>query len=133
MTADAVYVLEHPRAPLGILGDIGIGPYLRVRKIGPDGREMTLATRWGRYSQPLAIATVLIVGAVLLIMRSPRAYIATATGAPSLKPAISGYRQKSPLHDYRMKRGISSQRASLSLNRWSDTEQRSQNRYPSRL
>ena len=70
VTADGVYVLEHPRAPLGILGDIGIGPYLRVRRFGPDGRGMILATRWGRHSQRLAIATVLIVGAVFSIRRS---------------------------------------------------------------
>jgi len=65
VTADGVYVLEHPRAPLGILGDLGAGPYLRVRKFGADSRAVTLTTRWGRLSQEVAGAAVLIAGAVL--------------------------------------------------------------------
>ncbi|HEY0024569.1 MAG TPA: hypothetical protein VGB24_16765 [Longimicrobium sp.] len=43
-----VYVLEHPRAPLGILGDLGVGPYLRVRKIAPGGHAEVLHHQWGR-------------------------------------------------------------------------------------
>lgn len=67
--AGGVYVLEHPRAPLGILGDIGVGPYLRVRRIGADGSTLTLTTIWGRYSLYAALATLLIAGGVLLVWR----------------------------------------------------------------
>jgi hypothetical protein len=44
----ALYVLEHPRAPLGILGDLGVGPYLRVRRIAPNGESTVLFHRQGR-------------------------------------------------------------------------------------
>jgi len=67
VTPDGMYVLEHPRAPLGILGDLGVGPYLRVRKFGVDGRTVTLTTRWGRHSRALAGTTILLVGAVLVM------------------------------------------------------------------
>lgn len=59
-TAGGLYVLEHPRAPLGILGDLGVGPYLRVRRLGPDGRVETLARVWGRHSGPAAGAAALL-------------------------------------------------------------------------
>lgn len=66
-TPDGVYVLEHPRAPLGIMGDIGIGPYLRVRKFSEDGSAVTLASKWGRHSSKLAAFTVLIVAMVVSV------------------------------------------------------------------
>lgn len=66
-TADGIYVLEHPRAPLGIMGDIGVGPYLRVRKLSPDGSTATLALKWGRHSGKLAIGVMLVVALVLLV------------------------------------------------------------------
>jgi hypothetical protein len=72
-TASGVYVLEHPRAPLGILGDIGIGPYLRVRRISADGSAQTLTTIWGRYSLYAALATVAIAAGVILLWRRQRA------------------------------------------------------------
>ena len=68
-TSDGIYVLEHPRAPLGILGDIGVGPYLRVRRFGPDGRVDTLTTRWGRFSGEVGAAMVLVVGALVTVRR----------------------------------------------------------------
>ncbi len=67
-TTDGIYVLEHPRAPLGIMGDIGVGPYLRVRKLSPA----TLALKWGRHSGKLAIGVVLIVALVPLIRTRQR-------------------------------------------------------------
>jgi hypothetical protein len=72
-TASGFYVLEHPRAPLGILGDIGVGPYLRVRRISADGSAVTLTMIWGRYSLQFALAAMLIAGGVLLMWRRKRA------------------------------------------------------------
>ncbi|HMF88813.1 MAG TPA: hypothetical protein VK575_12105 [Gemmatimonadaceae bacterium] len=66
-------MLEHPRAPLGILGDIGVGPYLRVRRISADGGASTLTTIWGRYSLYAALATVAIAVGVILVWRRRRA------------------------------------------------------------
>jgi hypothetical protein len=43
-----LYVLEHLRMPLVILGDIGVGAYARVRKVSPDGTVERIATVWGR-------------------------------------------------------------------------------------
>jgi hypothetical protein len=72
-TASGAYVFEHPRAPLGILGDIGIGPYLRVRRISADGSAHTLTTIWGRYSLHAVLASMLIAGGVVLLWRRQNA------------------------------------------------------------
>jgi sugar lactone lactonase YvrE len=42
-----LYVLEHLRMPLVILGDIGVGAYARVRKVSPDGTVEGIASVWG--------------------------------------------------------------------------------------
>ncbi|MEJ7829184.1 MAG: SMP-30/gluconolactonase/LRE family protein [Segetibacter sp.] len=55
-----LYVLEHLRMPLVILGNIGIGPYVRIRKVFPDGRVTTIKTIWGRNTLIFAIALVAI-------------------------------------------------------------------------
>jgi hypothetical protein len=71
-TAQGVYVLEHLRAPLGILGDIGIGPYLRVRHIRSSSDVDTLAAIWGRNSWILLAFTGIVAGMVLLATRRRR-------------------------------------------------------------
>jgi hypothetical protein len=79
---EGVYTLEHPRAPLGILGDLGIGPYLRVRLLLPNGSTETLATIWGRRT----IAAVAVLAALLLLILFARAWYsrkAKARGAYS--------------------------------------------------
>jgi sugar lactone lactonase YvrE len=48
LVGEDLYVLEHLRMPLVILGDLGVGPYARVRKISSDGRVEKIATVWGR-------------------------------------------------------------------------------------
>jgi hypothetical protein len=73
VAASGVYVLEHPRAPLGILGDIGIGPYLRVRRIDANGSATTLTTIWGRYSLYAGLAAMLIAGGGVLVWKRHRA------------------------------------------------------------
>lgn len=52
----ALYVLEHLRPPLALLGDLQLGPYLRVRRNGE-----TLATVWGRKTWLAAIPLLLLV------------------------------------------------------------------------
>jgi sugar lactone lactonase YvrE len=47
---DGLYVLEHLRMPLAILGDLAVGPYMRVRKVSGDGNVTELARIWGRRS-----------------------------------------------------------------------------------
>ena len=63
VTDNDLLVLEHLRAPLGILGDLGIGPYIRVRRLMPDGTASTLAQIWGARSVPAALG---VLGALTL-------------------------------------------------------------------
>jgi hypothetical protein len=62
-----LYVLEHLRMPLVILGDLGIGPYARVRKISSVGKVETIATVWGRNTMTSAIV-LLALGALLVFL-----------------------------------------------------------------
>jgi hypothetical protein len=55
---DALYVLEHLRPPLALLGDLQLGPYLRVRR-----DDSTLAVIWGRQT---LMAGAVIAGLILL-------------------------------------------------------------------
>lgn len=57
-TPDAVYALEHPRAPFGILGDLRIGAYMRVRKISSDGSSEVLTRAWGERSRMFGAVTL---------------------------------------------------------------------------
>jgi sugar lactone lactonase YvrE len=73
---DGLYVLEHLRMPLAILGDLAIGPYLRVRKVSADGTITELARMWGRRSVAAfgvmaAITGVVIVAALFRRRRRP--------------------------------------------------------------
>ncbi|HSK72446.1 MAG TPA: SMP-30/gluconolactonase/LRE family protein [Pyrinomonadaceae bacterium] len=65
LVGEDLYVLEHLRMPLVILGDIGIGPYARVRKISPDGAIEKIVTVWGRNS--LIFAIVLFITSAISI------------------------------------------------------------------
>lgn len=65
IVGENLYVLEHLRMPLVILGDLGVGAYARVRKISPDGKVERIATVWGRntlifFIVLLAIGTLFI-------------------------------------------------------------------------
>ena len=62
-----LYVLEHLRMPLVILGNIGIGPYARVRKVSPDGTVERIATVWGRNTLAFAIV-LLAIGAIFIFL-----------------------------------------------------------------
>ncbi len=66
MTPDGLYVLEHLRMPLAILGDVAVGPYLRVRKVSRDGEVTVLARIWGRRSLAVSAVVVAILGLIAL-------------------------------------------------------------------
>ncbi len=67
-----LYVLEHLRMPLVILGDLGIGPYARVRTISSDGKVKTIATVWGRNTMTSAIVLLLIGALFVFVWRLRR-------------------------------------------------------------
>lgn len=70
VAGDDLYVLEHLRMPLAILGDLAVGPYIRVRKVSRAGGVTVLARIWGRRSLAaagsLAAIVAVIVGATWL-------------------------------------------------------------------
>lgn len=61
-----IYVLEHPRAPFGILGDLGVGPYLSVRAFGTGGQPWMVARLWGRNTD-VAVAALLCIVALVAV------------------------------------------------------------------
>jgi sugar lactone lactonase YvrE len=65
LAADGLYVLEHLRMPLAILGDLAVGPYIRVRKVSGDGSVTELARIWGRRSVATGSAAAAAVGLLL--------------------------------------------------------------------
>jgi len=67
IVGEDLYVLEHLRMPLVILGDIGIGAYARVRRISPDGTVIRIATVWGGNTLTFAIV-LLAIGALLIFV-----------------------------------------------------------------
>lgn len=67
IVGEDLYVLEHLRMPLVILGDLGIGAYARVRRISPDGTVTGIATVWGRNTLAFALVS-LAIGALLFFV-----------------------------------------------------------------
>ena len=67
-----LYVLEHLRMPLVLLGDVGIGPYARVRKISSDRTVEGIATVWGRNTLTFAIVLAIVVTLLILVERFRR-------------------------------------------------------------
>ena len=65
VAGDGLYVLEHLRMPLAILGDLALGPYLRVRKVSGDGSVTVLARIWGRRSAAAGGVMAAVVGVIL--------------------------------------------------------------------
>jgi hypothetical protein len=65
---DDLYILEHLRPPLAILGDLQVGPYLRVRQVVPGGTARTLALIWGRRTAPAAAVVVAILLALAFVV-----------------------------------------------------------------
>jgi len=67
-----LYVLEHLRMPLVLLGDVGIGPYARVRRISSAGNVTTIATVWGRNTMTSLIVLLGICALVVFVWRLRR-------------------------------------------------------------
>ena len=65
VAGDGLYVLEHLRMPLAILGDLAVGPYIRVRKVSGDGGVTVLARIWGRRSVAAGSVTAAVVGLIV--------------------------------------------------------------------
>lgn len=70
LTGEDLYVLEHLRMPLVLLGDVGIGPYARVRRILPSGAVEKVVTVWG--GNTLTAAVILFVAGALFIFLARR-------------------------------------------------------------
>ena len=56
-----LYVIEHLRIPLVVLGNIGIGPYIRIRKVAANETITTLHTVWGKNTYLLLIVLFCII------------------------------------------------------------------------
>ena len=61
--ADGLAVLEPLAATWSLLADLQVGPYLRVRRLGVDGRVVTLAVLWGARTWMAAAAVALAAAA----------------------------------------------------------------------
>lgn len=71
VAGDGLYVLEHLRMPLAILGDLAVGPYVRVRRVSPDGEATVIARLWGRRTVPVVALAAAVVAATS-VFRSRR-------------------------------------------------------------
>jgi sugar lactone lactonase YvrE len=71
VTSAGLFVLEHLRLPLALLGDLGVGPYLRVRHVATDGTVKELARVWGRNSL-LAFGLVVTLAAAIILFAARR-------------------------------------------------------------
>ena len=64
VTEDGIYILEHLRPPLALLGDMGLGPYLRVRR----GNQV-LGVVWGRRTWAAVLIAIAVVTAAAVLVR----------------------------------------------------------------
>jgi sugar lactone lactonase YvrE len=64
-----IYVLEHLRMPLVLLGNVGVGPYIRIRKVAADGKVTTVHTVWGKSTYIFLIALFFIILFVIYFKR----------------------------------------------------------------
>lgn len=60
----SLVVLEHLRMPFVLLGDFGLGPYIRVRHVTATGTESRVVV-WGRYSWMAGVITLVLVGVIV--------------------------------------------------------------------
>lgn len=54
--------------PLGILGELEVGPYLRVRKVSLDHEVTEIARIWGRWTAAAAAGVTAIVALIVLVV-----------------------------------------------------------------
>ncbi|MGH9754555.1 MAG: hypothetical protein ACREA2_17390 [Blastocatellia bacterium] len=68
-----LYVLEHLRESVfAAPAALGVGPYIRVRKLTPDGTVTTIATVWGQMTLPVAAVLLAMTALVAFWMRRRR-------------------------------------------------------------
>jgi sugar lactone lactonase YvrE len=72
LVGDDLFLLEHLRMPLVVLGNLEIGAYARVRKVSPDGTVVTVATVWGRHTIAFVLVTVTLGALSVFAWRSWR-------------------------------------------------------------
>jgi len=84
---EGTYVLEHPRAPLGILGDLRVGPYLRLRLVTPDGRSTILARRSGERTSGTLASFLGLCCLGWVVRRATRER--RSAGAPDAQPLVA--------------------------------------------
>jgi sugar lactone lactonase YvrE len=72
INAQDLYLLEHLRMPLSILGDLQIGPYARVRKMSKDGSATHIVTVWGTNTRLFAIVVLILSALLVLIVKAWR-------------------------------------------------------------
>jgi hypothetical protein len=65
VVGEELYVLEHLRMPLVLLGDVGVGPYARVRKVSPGGGAEKIAAVWGRNTAAFAAVALAVVASFI--------------------------------------------------------------------
>lgn len=58
--------------PLAIMGDLAVGPYLRVRKLSGDCKVTELARLWGRRSVAAVALVASVVGVIVWAKRFRR-------------------------------------------------------------
>ena len=63
--ANGLVVLEHVKMPWAVLGDLHVGPYLRIRRLGLDSSVRTLAVLWGTRTWIAAAGLGVLVFAVI--------------------------------------------------------------------
>ena len=90
IVGEDLYVLEHLRMPLVILGDLGIGAYARVRKVSPNGEVERIATVWGRNTLTFAIVLFAIAAFFVFVWRFWRRRKLRRTHLISRKTRLQG-------------------------------------------
>ncbi|HVF39280.1 MAG TPA: hypothetical protein VM939_05215 [Gemmatimonadaceae bacterium] len=83
-----VYSLQHLRMPLAILGDLQLGPYLRIQRMSRDGTVESVITMWGSRTPWLVLLLVAIAGLIFLIMLLTRRF--KARRKVKVEPALRG-------------------------------------------
>jgi sugar lactone lactonase YvrE len=72
----SMFVLEHLRMPFVLLGNLGVGPYIRVLRVANNGTtEARVVVVWGRYSWVVGVigfAVVVAVAAAIVLRRRIR-------------------------------------------------------------
>src|SRR5262249_51566230 len=70
-----LYALEYLRESVfAIPAALGIGPYIRVRKLTPDGTITTITMVWGEMTVPVAAVLLATVALVAFWMRKRKKY-----------------------------------------------------------